>query len=368
MRSRQLTNHDQLASRCCTYVLTLTRSRPTPSAAITVPDLTPSGSGTLTDRDAFFMMISTDQRVRRSGPTQQSWQRSYLQFGSPERSQLSERSYRRNAISAIRASFQRTYLERGWLMDSPTRRTAPRDHGSAAVSAIPHQASQTFGRLPSRGIAVTAILALIEITAGLAPISATTLDVAAFQATSPVATPAPVDPAECRMAPRPADDVAALAGAPPGFHLTAMRSMMLGTPIASPTPPAGGVPADPAVVTAVTATLRELAACINAGDLQRAASLFTDRAFLWVFRGAEEDLSQEEIAEYLASIATPTPLPPDRRASLTGDVDVQVLTDGRIVAVSQGFGGEAVAFFAEENGRYLIDTGFALPPAATPTP
>lgn len=249
-------------------------------------------------------------------------------------------------------------------MEIRTRHVTSRDRGSAAVSATARHLARSIRRLPGRSIAVAVIMLFIGIAVGPNSSSATTLDVAAFQAASLVATPASVDPTECRVAPRPAEDYAALAEAPPGVHL----SVMLGTPIPSPTPPAGGVSADPVVVAAVTATARELTACVNAGVMGRMAALYTDRAFLWLFRGGYEELSPEDIAQYVAAMGTVTPLPPERYEGIISVEDVQLLPNGLVTAVVQGFEGEALTYFAEEDGRYLIDTGFAWPLAGTPTP
>lgn len=184
---------------------------------------------------------------------------------------------------------------------------------------------------------------------------------------TPAASPVMVDPAECQVAPRPIEDFDALLDSPTG----AMIALLRGTPIATPFVPAGSVLADPAVVAAVNATLRELAGCVNTGDFRRFAALFTDEAFLRFFAGDADDVEPEDRADSLAELASPVPVPPDEQAAFQPFAAVLMLPDGRVAAFTPDQIGEEPTIFVEVDGRYLIDSvpivRFTFNPDATPT-
>lgn len=123
-----------------------------------------------------------------------------------------------------------------------------------------------------------------------------------------------------------------------------------------------GTAADPATVAAVTAMVRRLEACINAGDLARFYGLFGDATF----RG--RPLSPAEIAELEAQFATPaTPQPVGRRAVVVGPWNVRDLGDGRVLAAilitQEGEGAPEpgqykAAVFGREDGRWVIAQSF----------
>lgn len=155
-------------------------------------------------------------------------------------------------------------------------------------------------------------------------------------------------------------------GRPPGDFMAAMATpggvtaLLLGTPVATPAPPRDTIPADDDVVAALTATMEELAACINAGDLPRAAALFTDYYFFWFFGG----ISQSNFNQ----LATPVPLAPDQQIESVSVEDVAMLADGRVSAVTQVNEARALTVFARVGDRYLIDFNYDLREAATPQP
>jgi hypothetical protein len=161
------------------------------------------------------------------------------------------------------------------------------------------------------------------------------------------ATPAP----GCDVPPRDEDDLTALnAGASP---------VAGATPIAmNPIAPPEGDPVDAATLNALDATLVEVVACADAGDLGRLLALYSD--------------------EYVATIAlAPEPVPivpgqghddghvpgvvetPEPAAHATPRVESAVrLSDGRVAAVVSADGLEGtqeVVFFIKENGRWTID-------------
>lgn len=171
------------------------------------------------------------------------------------------------------------------------------------------------------------------------------LTVVAAPATAQESTPAtglPVtpDPAECVAAPRPIADFAAL----------------VGTPAPAPLENGGrerGEPTDPETTAGITATVRELVACFNAGDWQRTAALYTDAGFAADFAGmTREDLRGIE--------ASPTPIDAMGRVALIAVRDIERLPDGRIGAVVV-VGAEgtpdiyALLYFSQDGERWLID-------------
>jgi hypothetical protein len=72
------------------------------------------------------------------------------------------------------------------------------------------------------------------------------------------------DAAECQVEPRSVESIRQLAAAPAGG------------PMAEPVATPAGTAGDTATVEAVTATVRMIAACFNAGDYPRPLALFSD--------------------------------------------------------------------------------------------
>lgn len=166
--------------------------------------------------------------------------------------------------------------------------------------------------------------------------------VIARQAT-PAATPGP---ATCDVAPRSAAELVALLGPSPNGE-QALEPQRL--------PP--GSPADAATTEAITAVVRELEACFNAGDMLRVYALFSDDQF------RQMPNTEEIVAELTAlDTTTPTPAPTGRGQVLTGPWHVEVLDDGRaLAAVSFGFEDEVdypsstkALLFDFQDGRWLI--------------
>ncbi|MCC6703709.1 MAG: hypothetical protein IT334_02465, partial [Thermomicrobiales bacterium] len=98
----------------------------------------------------------------------------------------------------------------------------------------------------------------------------------------------------------------------------------------------------------VTVVLYQLAACFNAGDLLRVYALFSDE-------GLRPALFPEDVE--LANEATPEPLPEPDRFSEPDVTDVRVQNDGRVTAIVDFDGEDALVTFVwnEELDRYLID-------------
>jgi hypothetical protein len=143
----------------------------------------------------------------------------------------------------------------------------------------------------------------------------------AAQDEGPATYPVAPDPSECLVRPLALDAVARIVGTPvadadaPGPPASA-------SPAAFAIPP--GVPADSATAAEVIATLRQVFACTNGGQVLRVYALFTD-AFIREFF-AQTPLTPE-VTAFLA--ATPRPLPDEQRRIIRGFGDVQILDDGR---------------------------------------
>ena len=172
-----------------------------------------------------------------------------------------------------------------------------------------------------------------------------------------------VDPAECRIEPRTLESLAQLLGTPTAGEAGA------GAETAA-SPPAGqgeGEPADDRILAAVTATYRELVACLNAGDFPRAYALYTPgyvRQNLGERGGNIDDLA-----------ATPMPVDERSRLALVDVRDVAVLDNGRIAAVAEIYdptlGGNVLIFstLVPTGDRYAIEAETVLEAApATPGP
>ena len=120
-----------------------------------------------------------------------------------------------------------------------------------------------------------------------------------------------------------------------------------------------GEPADEATVAAVTATLHEALACLNANDSLRFLALFTDE-MIHVFV-ALDPLPPEAVPMLAAS---PVASPPEQRLGYLAVHDVVVLPDGRVASLGdtydptqEPFGmGTDFAIFAKVGDQWLIDT------------
>jgi hypothetical protein len=144
---------------------------------------------------------------------------------------------------------------------------------------------------------------------------------AGAQDTTPAAYPVAPDPAECVVAPRSMDDNVRIVGTPiPGGNMPAPAPEASPAPFAIPP----GVPADTETADAVIATLHQVFACTNGGQLLRVYALFTDDFVREFF--AQTPLTEDVIA-FLA--ATPQPLPEEQQRIIRGFGGVQILDDGR---------------------------------------
>lgn len=163
------------------------------------------------------------------------------------------------------------------------------------------------------------------------------------------------DPAACQVEPRDAAWLEALFAPPaPG---EATPAPIQASPVPADALPTGE-PAGPDILFAINETLRELVACVNAGDEWRALALLTDeptpRAVLTIFGAA---FVQEPHPP-----ASPTPLSPEMRVPFFSIRDPRILPDGRVGAIvsNDALPDESSFFiFEEQDGRWLIDDAYA---------
>lgn len=155
-----------------------------------------------------------------------------------------------------------------------------------------------------------------------------------------VGTPEAVSAAECQVEPRPAEFFQNLAATPaPEDEASA----------ATATPEASSDPVDEATLTGITATAREVVACLNAGDYLRVNALYTDDYLL-------RNFGQDDVE---ALSATPSPAATENQVLFRGLRDTQLLADGRASAVIQTTTPtgdvETNTIFVQSGDRWLID-------------
>ncbi|MEA2513136.1 MAG: hypothetical protein QOF33_2137 [Thermomicrobiales bacterium] len=181
--------------------------------------------------------------------------------------------------------------------------------------------------------------------------------------------PVTPDPSECTVqAPTPAEFVAMANASPQAGTDDAMAAA---TPSTFTLPE--GAPADEETRQAVIQTLREVVACINAGDYLAFYAYASPRLL-------HEQLAGEGITEEnIAAVGTPVVVAEGQRATLVDVREVIVLPDGRVGALVDTIfpeeqPGVQTDFFAfvEQDGRWLIDEIVEdlegqYPPEATPT-
>jgi uncharacterized cupredoxin-like copper-binding protein len=180
----------------------------------------------------------------------------------------------------------------------------------------------------------------------------------AFAQDATPATGEVIDPSQCEVEPRSVESIAQLIGTP-----TAEGDA---TPAVSAGDAPTGEEADQATVDAVTATYRELVACLNAGDFLRVYALYTDAYLQRTLAGGGFDLAQLE--------ATPVPSEEQQRTSLVAVSEVRQL-DGDRVAARVGTTNPAVegsivvdAILVRSGDRWLIDDETVVEAPAEGTP
>lgn len=183
--------------------------------------------------------------------------------------------------------------------------------------------------------------------------------VAAQEATPGTAGEA-VDPGECRVGAPTVESLGQLLGTP-AAPLEEATPEMAGSP--GPFTRPQGPAADPATVEAITATYRELVACLNGGDLLRPFALYTEGYI-------RRNISPEQVQSFRA---TPVPQEPVQVA-FRGVREAVVLPDGRVGALidlANPTTGEQTTLFAvlaQVGDRWLIDEETVIEVQAPGTP
>ena len=172
------------------------------------------------------------------------------------------------------------------------------------------------------------------------------------------ATPVAVDPTECVVAPRTAEEVAAIWNADDYEPDADIMAGMLPT----------GTPAPDDVVTAVNATLRQMIGCSNANNFAAQLALMTDEGTQ--FFAPEGEVPVDQLAGFFDGLLA-TPVAVDDYEVFLPLTDVIVLDDGRIGGVeaddtSDGEGNAVYIIFADEDGVWLIDSITEIGGSATP--
>ncbi len=197
----------------------------------------------------------------------------------------------------------------------------------------------------------------------------------AQEATPPAVLGEAIDPAECQVEGRTADELIAL-----WYQENDEGTPVLATPEAAEplgsVPVPLGEPADAETVAGVSATVREVFACFNAGDFGRATALFSENLVRQFGPSPEE--SPEDVRGFLEAAE---PAPEEARIQLLAVTDVAVMEDGRVGAFVVSVdptvppeGAEtALVVFVEVEDRWVVDEVVEFVPAeeggeGTPTP
>lgn len=167
----------------------------------------------------------------------------------------------------------------------------------------------------------------------------------------PVTLPITPHPDACVIEPRDEAEFLALLGTPSVDEQQGQARAPEPTIVPVPV----GSPADGDVRDAISATVHELYACFNSGDVLRAFALLTDQ-YLEGF-AANQALTPEDVAFFLEDPAPPPLMAQTRVLAVT---DISVLADGRVgafIVTDQELSGTDTAYtvFSQQEGRWLID-------------
>ena len=168
--------------------------------------------------------------------------------------------------------------------------------------------------------------------------------------------------AVCTVAPRPTEELLAFWF---GAEGTPLATPLPASPIAGAAALPEGEAANEETVTAVNATLRELAACFETNQFARAFALMTDdlvRQF-----GPQQGETLEQARALLEAQLVATPEPMGEPAVVPPLRDVRVLDDGRVGGILEEEGTLIFVVFERQDDRWLLD-GFVEAGLAGGTP
>ena len=194
---------------------------------------------------------------------------------------------------------------------------------------------------------LVALFALLALTAsGITSVAA--------QDASPTAELDFPDPTDCQVEPRTVDELTALIQ-------EAATPVADASPVGGPDEAAleGAEPADEETVAEINATWREFIACVNANDFLRMFALVSDDKLRRDFAEDLAGATEEQLIAFFA--AAPVALEPEMRAPFIPLSEMQVLEDGRVLAVGPGESGQGeILIFVREDNRWLIDDQYDL--------
>ena len=181
-------------------------------------------------------------------------------------------------------------------------------------------------------------------------------------------TTEPIVPAanQCTVEPRPIEFFQQFVGTPAAEATPAEATPAAATPETASLQMPEGEPADRETRAAVLDTVRQLAACLNAGNFLAFGALYTDEYFQRIVE-TEGPLPEEDFAFLTAE---PEPLPAENQAGILAIVDVRLLPDGRVAGLfdlqdplAEPPGPARFLYiFVEQDGRWLIDEQTMLGP------
>ncbi len=173
------------------------------------------------------------------------------------------------------------------------------------------------------------------------------------QATPPPVTfPVTPPPEACTVEPRALESFLALLGTPEADQVAEDGAQETEEPVVSV--PVGR-PVDRKVRDAIAATVHELYACFNAGDVRRAFALVSDTYLRDLT--VEQSLTPADVGFFMAE---PAPVPIESRTTLLAITDVSVLPGGRVgafVVAAQPLAGTETVYtiFYQQNGQWVVD-------------
>lgn len=174
----------------------------------------------------------------------------------------------------------------------------------------------------------------------------------------------------CTVEPRAVDELLQIWFDPAGTPIPATD---MPTPVDTASDVPAGTPADDETATALTATMREVFACFDAGNVPGALALMSENA-IRQFGPDFSDEAQDSVDEVraiieaqIAAAATPIPAGMTTVTVVSEAWDARTFDDGRAGAFFESEGDTVFAYFVQEDGTWLLDEFVDVLDDATPT-